>query len=273
MVRYYKTQNDMTYKKILARVRNKEASLCFIKIETTGFDPEVDEICGIRAVKLDAGDNLISGATFAKIIKTKKVISIEASKASGITQPMIDNGCNLKDVLEELNQFLGTNTYICGFNTKRFIYPFLFKAAKTTGVPLAAIGGFDVKTLFKTVILPDVNNSGYTFNDLCSVFNVTANLAGYTKALDALYKRLPKADAAVKDGFVKNATYVENEHGRHIVFTTESGLILLDCDNLYFKDYGKQFDEVDMDSFTEYIMNKTKSASIYEVVQKIKHSA
>ena len=274
MVRYYKTQNDMAYKKVLARVRNKEASLCFIKIETTGLDPEIDEICGIRAVKLEAGEDLKPvGDIFAKIIKTNKRIPKEASTVSGITQDMINKGIDLTNALTELNRFLGQNTYICGFNTKGFIYPFLFGAAKKVGVKVGAIGGFDAMTLFKTVILPDANGNGYSTKDLLELFKVKPNLAGYINALNSLYVRLPQADAKVENGYVKASSYVENEHGRHIVFTTPTGLILLDCDTLYFKDFENQFDEVDMDSYSEYIMYKTKSTSIYEVVQKIKHSA
>ncbi len=271
MIRFYQRQNDMAYKNILKSVHSGNGTLHLIKIETTGLNPEHDEICGIRCVKLSLGDTVQKTGVYNALVRTNVPIPEEASRISGITQDMIRNGKSPEVMLQELNAFLGQNAYICGFNTKGFLYPFLFGTAKRCGTKICALGGFDLNSLARTVILPDHGrrNDGYGAKTLCDLFGQKNGICGYVTVLSELYKRISLTSNAVPGGYVTRSKYVANKSGKYIVFTVADGLILLNCDTEYFEDHGNVFDKVDMDQFTEYVLNKTKSSSISELIQKL----
>lgn len=272
MIRYYKPQKNMMFKEILKNVKDNNGVLHLVKIETTGLNPDIDEICGIRVVKLNVDNEVKAKSIFKAIVHTDIPISREASRVSGITQRMVQNGISPDKMLRSLNEYLGDNAYICGFNTKGFIYPFLFKCARKSDINIRARGGFDIMNLARTCILPDIGSytSGYSAKDMCDLFKVKNDVAGYVNILNELYKRLSFTQEKVYDGFIEGFNYIKRGNNRYIVFKTKIGRIILNCDTLYFEDYEAQFDKINMDSFVSYVMKKTNASSVYEITKKLR---
>ena len=272
MIRFYKTQPDMSFKNILTQAYTQNKPICLVKIETTGLDPLKDEICGIRSIKFALTKN---GAKelerFACVVKTNVPISDTASEISGITNVMIQKGMNLKDALLKLNQFVDSG-YICGFNTKNFIYPFLFAGFKKNHIKFNAIGGFDIVTMAKTVIPPNEYGAGYGLKDLRQLFKAPNNMGGIMKVFKELYNRVPKTNNKVPNGYVLKSKFIDKPDNKCIVFSTIDGLILLNCNTLYFEDYESVFDKIDMDSFLEYVLSKTKTGTLNELAIKLQHA-
>lgn len=270
MVRYYKTHSQINFKKIIQAARENNRKICLLKLETTGLDPEKDEICGLHLIKMELkGNEAQIVEQYSSLIKTTIPISADASKISGITNEMLKTAPEAKNVLSEMNRYL-SNSYICGFNTTGFIYPFLFKAAKNNSIKLNALGGFDIKDLAKTIILPDENGAGYSAKSLCALFHTTCDIHGQATVFEILYKGYPyiRNEITIDDSFVSKIKVTEKQD--YIIFTTKRGLILLNCTTLYFEDYETVFDAVDMDAFSQHILKKTKSKTLMEAVQKIK---
>ena len=273
MIRCYKPANNTSYKNILKNLKNSDRYLYFVKIETTGLNPNVDEICAIRVAKCSVSDKIQIVGSYKQIVQTEIPITKEASKVSGITQNMINQGVSIIQMLNELNRFLVKGSYICGFNTDKFLYPFLLGAYKRNHMQLNAVGGFDVLDLAKSVLLPDVNGAGYDIKTLCSLFKTECNTNGFVTVLNELYKRVSLSTQPVPERFVLDSKCEEHNRKRYIHFVTTNGSIYLNCNTLYFEDHANVFDTIDMDSFISYVLTKTKTKNLFELVQKLRNVA
>ena len=98
----------------------ENATFVVLDFETTGLDPQVDEIIEIGAVKIQDGQIVDEYHT---LIKPSREISRRSSEITGITQEMLENKRSIEEVLPEFLGFL-ENSIIVAHNAN-FDYRFL----------------------------------------------------------------------------------------------------------------------------------------------------
>ena len=119
-----------------------------VDLETTGLNPETDDIIEIGAIKMLRHERI---ETFDAIIKTERSIPSGISEMTGINEQMLsDSGELLCDVLIKLSSFLG-NLPIVGHNID-FDKSFLLNACAKCGCPLIVNRCIDTLSLARRLI-------------------------------------------------------------------------------------------------------------------------
>lgn len=96
-------------------------SYCVIDIETTGLDPEYDEIIEVGAIKVEDGQVVDE---FASLVKPSEPISDFISELTGITNKMLKKAPSAYDILPAFFQFVG-KSIVVGHNVNfdiNFLY-------------------------------------------------------------------------------------------------------------------------------------------------------
>ena len=102
-------------------VLKSNSNFCVVDIETTGLDPEYDEIIELAAIKVSDG-NVVE--TFSRLVKPENPIDEFIEELTGITNEMLKNQEPIKNVLPDFLRFVGDNL-IVGHNVNfdiNFIY-------------------------------------------------------------------------------------------------------------------------------------------------------
>jgi single-stranded-DNA-specific exonuclease len=101
--------------------------MVFLDLETTGLNPNHDEIIEIGAVKMRNG---IKVGEFQTLVKTSFPIPIQSTQIHGITNEMVEeNGIDIKEALAKFMEFIGESKII-GHNIVMFDLKFLDAAMK-----------------------------------------------------------------------------------------------------------------------------------------------
>jgi DNA polymerase-3 subunit alpha (Gram-positive type) len=98
----------------------ENATFVVLDFETTGLDPQVDEIIEIGAVKIQGGQIVDEYHT---LIKPSREISRKSSEITGITQEMLENKRSIEEVLPEFLGFLEDSIIVA--HNANFDYRFL----------------------------------------------------------------------------------------------------------------------------------------------------
>ncbi len=152
-LKYFKTdskgddQKNTIYRSMVEERNGEESSICYegyefvstdylpeefvvIDLETTGLEPETDEIIEIAVIHYKKGFR--EHNTLETLIKPKNKIPSFITKLTGITQEMVNlNGEELSDFLPKFKLFVG-NLRIVTFNSK-FDMAFLNNAFTNLG--------------------------------------------------------------------------------------------------------------------------------------------
>lgn len=124
--KYEKIKRAIKRRKVIRE--NESGNYVVIDVETTGVNPEKDQIIEIAAVKME-GNEMIS---FQELVKIKKELPREISALTGITDEMIANDSKDIDVvLKGFLDFVG-NAVLVGYNVK-FDISFLNVELKKSG--------------------------------------------------------------------------------------------------------------------------------------------
>lgn len=112
------------------KVPLQEKPLTFVDVETTGLDPQVQEIIEFAAVRDDTGES------FTTKIKPKRIetASEYALKLNGYTEEAWADAPEMADILPEIVEFL-KDSVIAGQNP-RFDAKFINAASKEHGIDL-----------------------------------------------------------------------------------------------------------------------------------------
>ena len=97
-----------------------------IDIETTGLDPQYDEIIELGALKIENG---VIVDSFSKLIKPKTSISDFITQLTGISNSMVENAPSIEEELPNYLKFINEQN-IVGHNVNfdiNFIYDNLAK--------------------------------------------------------------------------------------------------------------------------------------------------
>lgn len=122
--------------------REKKAGYVVIDIETTGLDPEHDEILELGAVRII--DHKISDS-FCTLVQPKGIVPENITALTGITQQMAVGGIAPAEALETFWGFLGQSTVV-GHNLS-FDLAFLKKASAEAGIVVSNNSCLDTLTL------------------------------------------------------------------------------------------------------------------------------
>ena len=101
-------------------------------LETTGLNPELDEIIEIGAIKIEKGKIT---KRFASFVKPLNKISDETIKINHITNEMVANAPKIEDVIVDFYNFC-EGCIISGYNNTDFDNKFLKKALAKVGLKL-----------------------------------------------------------------------------------------------------------------------------------------
>ena len=124
--KYEKIKRVRQCRKVISE--NESENYVVVDVETTGINPEKDQIIEIAAIKME--DNEI--ITFQELVKIEKGLQKEISELTGITDEMLaDNGKDIDVVLDEFLDFVG-NAILVGYNVK-FDVSFLNAELKKSG--------------------------------------------------------------------------------------------------------------------------------------------
>lgn len=95
----------------MLKLKLSQCEFCAIDLETTGLDPNQNEILEIAAIRFNKEGIL---KTFNHIIKPTKPIfeGNEALKVNGITLEMLENGKNLDEILPVFEDFIADSCLV-----------------------------------------------------------------------------------------------------------------------------------------------------------------
>ncbi len=136
-----------------------------IDIETTGFDPNYDEIIEISAIKVEKNDIIDS---FTTLINPKDKIDSYIEQLTGISNDMLSGAPILEDILKDFDSFIG-NSIIVGHNVN-FDINFLYdNYMQILGKPLK--NNFVDTLRLARKLLPGLKH--HRLDDLTEYFNRT----------------------------------------------------------------------------------------------------
>lgn len=212
----------LSIKEMIDKVKRDKRPLNMIKIETTGPNINRDEICVISVIELNIMSKMHITNMYNKIVKTKVPMTQEMTRRTGITDDITREGTNIKEVLLDVQSFLGGNATVCGFNMSDYIYPFLYKAMRQTGIQLDIKDIFNIEDMAKGIVAPSkkLYKDGYTEYALCKLFGEEDDVLGNISLLNKFYKRLPETKdiEAEKQEKILNAIVVrDDENGYFII--------------------------------------------------------
>ena len=133
-------------------------------IETTGLDPEYDEIIEIGAIKVD--NNKVMDE-FHSLIKPDNEIDEFITNLTGITNEMVENAPNIEEVLPNFINFIGDEIFI-GHNVNfdiNFVYD------KTVNLGLGIVKNNYVDTMrLSRILLPELPH--HRLKDLAEYYGI-----------------------------------------------------------------------------------------------------
>ncbi|MBI4856760.1 MAG: 3'-5' exonuclease [Acetobacterium woodii] len=141
-----------------------------VDIETTGFNPKVDEIIEIGAVKV-SGNKITS--IYQSLVRPKNPINPYISNLTGITNEMVVEANPIEVVLESFLAFIGS-TILVGHNVN-FDINFLYDHCEAHLHHYLKNDFIDLKELFR-----EKQRSGDTFKttcEKCAIQNTNAHRA------------------------------------------------------------------------------------------------
>ncbi len=123
--------------------------LAFIKIQTTGLNPETDRIIELSITRLEPNGKSKTGT---RLVNPEMQISSEVTKINGITNEMVKDKQTFKEIADNINKFLEGCDFI-GFNIARFDLRFLSEEFNKAGIEFTLLGRkvVDIANIFHTM--------------------------------------------------------------------------------------------------------------------------
>lgn len=136
-------------------------------IETTGLDPEFDEIIEIGAVKIKDG---IKIDTFNSLIKPEYEIDEFITELTGITNGMVENAPSIDEVLPKFMDFI--RDYIIIGHNVNFDINFIYVNLEELNIPPITNDFVDTLRISRRLI-PELKH--HKLSDLANYFNIDTN--------------------------------------------------------------------------------------------------
>lgn len=140
----YKYHRARKSKSLSTIIHKESKNYVSIDLETTGLDPDKNEIISIAAIK----DENNEVKQFYELINIKHNIPTSISKMTKIDNNLLDkDGIDLSVALRELCEFIG-NATIIGYNIQ-FDIQFLVRACQKTNIPILKNKSIDLMGIIK----------------------------------------------------------------------------------------------------------------------------
>ncbi|GAB6188725.1 DNA polymerase III subunit alpha [Marinitoga arctica] len=104
---------------------NFDSTFVVFDFETTGFDPNMEEIIEIGAVKIKKGEIV---DIFHKMVKPRKNVPQKIQEITGITNEMLSNALSIEEVLPSFFEFISDSVLVA--HNANFDYRFLRRWVK-----------------------------------------------------------------------------------------------------------------------------------------------
>lgn len=134
-------------------------------LETSGLNPDRDEILEIAALKLK-GKEIVD--RFESLIQPTRPISLEVEKIHGLNEIfLLVNGRRSEEVIKDFLNFIGSDI-IVGHNIREFDWLFVLNQAKRMSLPVPTNKLIDTLELARKLLsLPS-----YNLGNVASAFNL-----------------------------------------------------------------------------------------------------
>lgn len=137
--RYHRARVAMS-RKVTSKTNPQNQNIVVIDIETTGLNPDKNEIISIAAIK----DN----KSFYKLVKCQQNIPDMITQLTKIDNNLLDNkGIELKEAISDFIKFVG-DANIVGYNSK-FDISFLVRACQSCDLPIIKNKTIDLMDIVK----------------------------------------------------------------------------------------------------------------------------
>jgi DNA polymerase-3 subunit epsilon len=90
---------------------DKTGEVVSLDCETTGFDPWVDDVISVAAIKI-RGNRILLHESFEAVVKPEAKVRIEAIKVHGLRKRDLEQGRPIAEVLPELLHFIGSRPLV-----------------------------------------------------------------------------------------------------------------------------------------------------------------
>lgn len=134
--------------------------LAFVKIQTTGLNPETDRIVELSITRVEPDGKTKTGT---RLVNPGIQIPAEATKLNGITNEMVKDKPTFKDIAENIGKFLEGCDFV-GFNIGRFDLRFLSEEFNRAEVEFTLLGRkvLDIANIYHTMEPRDLS-AAYSF--------------------------------------------------------------------------------------------------------------
>ena len=253
--RVYRTVYGSAWRDKIPQILMSGNPVCFVKIDTTGLDPLNSELIGIVIAKGHfEDDEVLFDDSYSSLIRSKEPIDPEVTSYNGITNEMLTDAPDLKQVMHEACAFLGKNANIVGLQTHDFLGPFLCKAAEECGEDLSVSYVIDMLLMAQAMVEPK-KGFHYSYMDIIKRFDINpeSGIIGYLSLFNELYKRVPTGTvkATVSSVTPKEFSYTNS----YLYVNTDCGSVRLNRSNCFWEETVPGFfDLVDIEALTQTIL-------------------
>mgnify|MGYP001587252408 CR=1 FL=1 len=134
--------------------------LAFVKIQTTGLNPETDRIVELSITRVEPDGKTKTGT---RLVNPGIEIPSEATKINGITNEMVKDKPTFKEIADNISKFLDGCDFV-GFTIGRFDLRFLSEEFNRAEVEFTLLGRkvLDIANIYHTMEPRDLN-AAYSF--------------------------------------------------------------------------------------------------------------
>ena len=134
--------------------------LAFIKVQTTGLNPETDRIIELSITRVEPDGKKKTGT---RLVNPGIAIPEDATKKNGITNEMVKDKPTFKEMAENLSKFVEGCDFV-GFGIGRFDLRFLSEEFNRAEVEFTLLGRkvLDISSIYNTMEPRDLN-AAYSF--------------------------------------------------------------------------------------------------------------
>ena len=265
-------------KDIVTHVRDNDLPVYVCNIQTTGLDPRKDRIIQFSSIKCKLTDNeLVETDCYTTFINPEMDISEFTKNFTGHDNDFYKNQKTLAELMPEIRDFTGNSPVVLGWTANGFLSPFLMNAGFETGYMVYPSISIDLMKIVQSVVPLLYSSDNYTFRSIAERYNIEIlgksgghdarhDVAAYIKIFNKIYHL---SITGHETATVKTAHYWEKSStNRALYFETNFGDVHINANtNFFVEDTPGLFDKVDMDQFSEYILEKANVSKIEDLVK------